>query len=111
MANHFSWNAEYVRMNCGLRGYCTEADQFQQVTIMRYKILTPILVLALLSTCAVAQAQRAANPYTPSRPTLSPYLFLTRQLPTYQRFVQPSEQQGLINRSQQTDINNVQQTQ
>ena len=75
----------------------------------------PILALALLATCAVAQAQRQVNSYSPARPTLSPYLYLTRQqngpFPNYQTFVQPAQQQQQINRTQSLNINGLQQTQ
>lgn len=82
---------------------------------MRYNILTPILVVALLSCGAVAHAQRPVSSYTPSRPTLSPYLYLTRQqngpFPNYQTFVQPAQQQQQINRTQQANIDDIQMTQ
>ncbi len=95
-----------LAMNYGLRGCCDEPTTRLQVTIMRY-ILAPIVALALLATCSVAHAQRQMNSYTPARPTLSPYLYLTRQqsgpFPNYQTFVQPAQQQQQINRTQQTE--------
>ncbi len=83
--------------------------------MLRRRISVLVLVSAMLSLCAEAQAQRQVGSYTPSKPTLSPYLWLTRPnngpLPNYQTFVQPLKNQAQIDSNQQYDIQDLQQGQ
>jgi hypothetical protein len=82
---------------------------------MRRNILSLILMVAVLSTCLVAQAQRPVGTYMPAKPTISPYLYLTKPnagpLPNYQTFVEPIRNQTQVNNAQQLNIDTLQQTQ
>jgi hypothetical protein len=78
----------------------------------RHVILSVTLMVAA-ALCAEAQAQQLVAPYTPAKPTLSPYLYLTRPnqgpLPNYQTFVEPLKNQAQVNRNQQAAIQDIQQ--
>ena len=77
--------------------------------------LKTFLTLALLSPAAFAHGQQQVPSYSPSRPTLSPYLYLTRPqegpFPNYQTFVQPLKNQIQTNQTQQLQIQQLQQSQ
>jgi hypothetical protein len=68
--------------------------------------------LALLSALSTVQAQSQVGSYQPSRPTLSPYLYLTRPqagpFPNYQTFVEPARNQQQFNQAQQTQVTQLQ---
>jgi hypothetical protein len=75
-----------------------------------------ILFIAALPTVLLlfateSQAQQSST-YQPSRPTLSPYLYLTRPnsgpFPNYQAFVQPTKNQQQFNQAQQTQVTELQ---
>src|SRR5262245_60119038 len=81
---------------------------------MKYAIRAS-LMLAWLSIAAAAHAQQQVPSYSPARPTLSPYLYLTRPdvgpFPNYQTFVQPLKNQIQTNQVQQQQIQLLQQSQ
>ena len=81
------------------------SDSRSWIMAMRTIALCATLVLSML---AEAHAQQPVPGYQPSRPTLSPYLYLTRPnpgpLPNYQSFVEPAKNQQQLNQVQQTQI-------
>jgi hypothetical protein len=79
------------------------------------RILFAVSVFAGAIIPGVASAQQAVGSYQPSRPTLSPYLYLTRPnagpFPNYQTFVQPLKAQQQANQESQYQISQLQQGQ
>jgi hypothetical protein len=73
------------------------------------------VALVLLATPERGSAQQAVQSYQPSRPALSPYLYLTRPnvgpFPNYQAFVQPTQNQLQVNQLQQSQVTQLQQNQ
>ena len=82
---------------------------------MRHKALPVTLFLACLSIAGAVRAQQQMPSYQPSRPALSPYLYLTRPdfgpFPNYQTYVEPYKNQQQANLIQQTQITQLQQGQ
>ncbi len=82
--------------------------------IVSVSLTVALLSSALLSMQSVVHAQQVPS-YQPSRPTLSPYLYLTRPnagpFPNYQTFVQPAQNQQQFNQIQRTQISQLQQNQ
>jgi len=74
-----------------------------------------VMALVLLALPERGGAQQAIQSYQPSRPALSPYLYLTRPnvgpFPNYQAFVQPTQNQLQINQLQQSQVTQLQQNQ
>ena len=74
-----------------------------------------VMALVLLAAPERGGAQQAVQSYQPSRPALSPYLYLTRPnvgpFPNYQAFVQPTQNQLQINQVQQSQVTQLQQNQ
>ena len=74
-----------------------------------------VMALVLLAAPERGGAQQAVQSYQPSRPALSPYLYLTRPnvgpFPNYQAFVQPTQNQLQINQLQQSQVTQLQQNQ
>jgi hypothetical protein len=85
---------------------------------LRFKTVFDVLVAmaaVLLAAPGRGAAQQAVQSYQPSRPALSPYLYLTRPnvgpFPNYQAFVQPTQNQLQINQVQQSQVTQLQQNQ
>jgi hypothetical protein len=82
---------------------------------MRHKLLVVTLLLSGLSIAGEVQAQQQVPSYQPTKPTLSPYLYLTRPdfgpFPNYQTYVEPYKNQQQFNLNQQTQITQLQQGQ
>ena len=74
-----------------------------------------VMALVLLAAPERGGGQQPVPSYQPSRPALSPYLYLTRPnvgpFPNYQAFVQPTQNQLQINQLQQTQVTQLQQNQ
>ena len=69
------------------------------------------LGLSFFAVLLLAQASYGQNQrprYQPSRPTVSPYLYLSRQetngMPSYYAFVRPYERQSQVNQAQQGQL-------
>jgi hypothetical protein len=73
-----------------------------------------VRIVLVLGSFAIA-AQADAQGYQPARPTISPYLYLTKPqqgpLPNYQTYVQPLKNQAQTNQMQQTQLTQLQQSQ
>jgi hypothetical protein len=80
---------------------------------MKNAIVGMLIVLGSIVSARVASAQQKVPSYQSAKPTLSPYLYLTRPqigfFPNYQTFVQPTYQQTRTNQIQQTQITNLNQ--
>jgi len=79
------------------------------------RILFAVSLLAGAIFPGLARAQQPVGSYQPARPTLSPYLYLTRPnagpFPNYQTFVQPLKAQQQTNQQSQNQIGQLQQGQ
>jgi hypothetical protein len=79
------------------------------------RILFAVALVAGAVFAREASAQQAVGSYQSSRPTLSPYLYLTRPnagpFPNYQTFVQPLKAQQQTNQESQYQIGQLQQGQ
>jgi len=85
---------------------------------LRFTTIFDVLVVmaaVLLAAPERGGAQQAVQSYQPSRPALSPYLYLTRPnvgpFPNYQAFVQPTQNQLQLNQLQQSQVTQLQQNQ
>ncbi|MCC7087136.1 MAG: hypothetical protein IT427_19210 [Pirellulales bacterium] len=80
---------------------------------MKNRCIGLLVMLSILITGKALFAQQKAPSYRSAKPTLSPYLFLTRPqvgfFPNYHTFVEPYRNQTQINQIQQTQISNLNQ--
>lgn len=78
---------------------------------MKPSLFGLLVVISFVFLGAEASAQHKAPSYQPAKPTLSPYLFLTRPqvgfFPNYHTFVEPYRAQTQINQIQQTQISGL----
>lgn len=73
---------------------------------IRWPVIAAALTAWLIGLTGVAAAEGRSSRYSPSRPTVSPYLNLTRRdtgaLPNYYALVRPQVEQRAINQQQQS---------
>lgn len=78
---------------------------------MRSIALGFFVAMGLVLLAQSAEAQQRMPPFQPSKPALSPYLYLTRPqfgyFPNYQTFVEPYRIQERTNNINQTQINRL----
>lgn len=78
------------------------------------KLIAAMLAMVVMHQCAnFAEAQQKTPSYQSPKPTLSPYLYLTRPqigfFPNYHTFVEPTYNQTRVNQIQQTQITGLNQ--
>ena len=80
---------------------------------MKSLVFSLLIALVVLAFGTEANAQQRKPSYQPAKPTLSPYLFLTRPqvgyFPNYHTFVEPMRNQTRVNQIQQTQITGLNQ--